>query len=88
MSDWLSKIEKRLKGYSKYRASWPTNVDKDRMARVIRELKVVADAADWVWNELREDDDAGGYSIYDVKCVPALRKALNNLSPDAKELLK
>jgi hypothetical protein len=35
-----------------------------------------------------EDDDADGYSIDDVKCVPALRDALAKLSDDAKELME
>ena len=95
MNDWLSKIEKRLKGLSKYRASWRGNAEGARMARVIRELtEHLKDErfhdVKCGWEPIFEEQENGdiwltGYRRIGGKCNC---NAYYNFSPDAKELLK
>jgi len=74
---WLDKIEKRLKSLSKYRAGWRGNVERARMARVIRELakgtRLLREAVVKEMVTFVVDEVAGEF--------------LDNLSPDAKEVI-
>ena len=78
MSDWLSEIEEHVGEWQKHdhlSSTWFTE-DVAMMARVIREMANVV--------RYIELDD-GNAIIY---APEALIREMNNLSPDAKELLK
>jgi len=75
---WLSKIEKKLKGYSDYRTHWGVNKERTRMASGIRELAGVVMIIDDTPLTVQEE----------LVWQTQLYDALDKLSPDAKEVIE
>ena len=85
MGDWLSEIEERNK--NTYVAGAPNDEAIRRMARVIRELADVASATVPAYKRLvllQKMGPLGESPLWTKK----IGEALDNLSPDAKEIIE
>ena len=77
---WLSEIENRLKAYGSIEGNLAV-LEKERMARVIRELAPRTKAYEWITDNMPSDEIFDGLVGADIIIE-------DYLSPDAKELLK